>query len=118
MVKRLILIIGLLCLNFPVWSQTQTQGQALTAFVDKNDIALNEILTLTIRVNNTLGTTRPSLAGLNRDFEQVGNVNTSASYSNVNGVVQSFVDFIIPLRAQSTGTLIIPSFRVGNKVSS
>jgi hypothetical protein len=118
MVKRLILIVGLLCLNFPVWSQTQTQGQALTAFVDKNDIALNEILTLTIRVNNTLGTTRPSLAGLNRDFEQVGNVNTSASYSNVNGVVQSFVDFIIPLRAQSTGTLIIPSFRVGNEVSS
>ena len=118
MVKRLILIVGLLCLNFPVWSQTQTQGQALTAFVDKNDIALNEILTLTIRVNNSLGTTRPSLAGLNRDFEQVGNVNTSASYSNVNGAVQSFVDFIVPLRAQSTGTLIIPSFRVGNEVSS
>lgn len=118
MVKRLILIVGLLCLNFPVWSQTQTQGQALTAFVDKNDIALNEILTLTIRVNNSLGTTRPSLAGLNRDFEQVGNVNTNASYSNVNGAVQSFVDFIVPLRAQSTGTLIIPSFRVGNEVSS
>lgn len=118
MVKRLILIVGLLCLNFPVWSQTQTQGQALTAFVDKNDIALNEILTLTIRVNNSLGTTRPSLAGLNRDFEQVGNVNTNAFYSNVNGAVQSFVDFIVPLRAQSTGTLIIPSFRVGNEVSS
>ena len=118
MVKRLILIVGLLCLNFPVWSQTQTQGQILTAFVDKNDIALNEIMNLTIRVDNSLGTTRPSLAGLNRDFEQVGSVTTSASYSNVNGAVQSFVDFIIPLRAQSTGTLIIPSFRVGNEVSS
>ncbi|MDG2176218.1 MAG: BatD family protein [Gammaproteobacteria bacterium] len=118
MVKRLIGFISLLCLTMSVVSQTPTQGQALSAFVDKNDIALNDILTLTIRVDNSLGTTRPSLAGLNRDFEQVGNVNTRSSYTNVNGTVQSFVDFIIRLRALSSGTLIIPSFRVGGEVTS
>ncbi len=97
---------------------SQTDTQPLSAFVDRNDISLNELLTLTIRVDNSLGNARPSLAGLNRDFEQIGNVNTRSSYTNINGTVQSFVDYIVQLRARSTGTLTIPSFRIGGEVSS
>ena len=96
----------------------QTGAQPLSAFVDRNDISLNELLTLTIRVDNSLGNARPSLAGLNRDFEQIGNVTTRSSYTNINGTVQSFVDYIVQLRPRSTGTLTIPSFRIGGEVSS
>ncbi len=55
--------------------------QNLTAFVDRNEITLNEILTLTVRVDSSLGNARPSLGGLNRDFEQVGNINTRAVHT-------------------------------------
>jgi len=96
----------------------QTGAQPLSAFVDRNDISLNELLTLTIRVDNSLGNARPSLAGLNRDFEQIGNVTTRSSYTNINGTLQSFVDYIVQLRPRSTGTLTIPSFRIGGEVSS
>ncbi|MFT5321442.1 MAG: hypothetical protein ACI934_001595, partial [Pseudohongiellaceae bacterium] len=112
MVKRIIFILSLLCLALP--AQSQTQAQLLSAFVDRNEITLSEILTLTIRVDNSLGNTRPSLAGLNRDFEQIGNVSTRSSYSNINGTVQSFVDYIVQVRPRSTGTLTIPSFRISS----
>ena len=97
---------------------SQTETQPLSAFVDRNDISLNELLTLTIRIDSSLGNARPSLAGLNRDFEQIGNVSTRSSYTNINGTVQSFVDYIVQLRARSAGTLTIPSFRIGGEVSS
>lgn len=93
----------------------QTQSQPLSAFVDRNDITSNEILTLTIRVDNSLGNSRPSLTGLTRDFEQIGTVSTRSSYTNINGTVQSFVDYIVRLRPLSTGTLTIPSFRINNE---
>ena len=99
-------------------AQAPTDTQNLTAFVDRNEITLNEILTLTVRVDSSLGNARPSLGGLNRDFEQVGNINTRSSYTNVNGNVQSFVDYIVRLRPRSAGTLTIPALRIGSEVST
>lgn len=116
MVNRIIFILSLLSLTLPVHSQTETQ--LLSAFVDRNETSVSEILTLTIRVDNTLGNSRPSLAGLNRDFEQIGNVSTRSSYSNINGTVQSFVDYIVQIRPRSTGTLVIPSFRISSELTT
>lgn len=99
-------------------AQAPADTQNLTAFVDRNEITLNEILTLTVRVDSSLGNARPSLGGLNRDFEQVGNINTRSSYTNVNGNVQSFVDYIVRLRPRSTGTLTIPALRIGSEVTT
>lgn len=118
MVTRIFYSFVLLLVALPAWAQSQADAQALTAFVDKNEITMNEILTLTIRVDSTLGNARPSLGGLNRDFEQVGNVNTRSSYTNVNGVVQSFVDYIVRLRPLSTGALTIPALRIGSEVTT
>lgn len=120
MVNRisLLTIIACLCLALPLHAQTGTGTQALSAFVDRNEITLNDILTLTIRVDNSLGNSRPSLTGLNRDFEQIGNVSTRSSYTNINGTVQSFVDHIVRLRPLSTGSLTIPSFRIGGDVTT
>jgi hypothetical protein len=122
MVSRLstFLVLALITV-LPVMSslaQTQTTPQALSSFVDRNEVTLNEIFTLTVRVDSTLGNTRPSLSALNRDFEQIGNVSTRSSYTNINGTVQSFVDYIIRLRARSTGNLTIPAFRIGGEVTT
>jgi len=118
MVKRLLttlgLALGLLCL--PLVAQNDIQN--LSAFVDRNEVTLNEIITLTIRVDNSLGNSRPSLSGLNRDFEQIGNVSTRSSYTNINGTVQSFVDYIVRLRPLSTGALTIPAFRINNEATA
>jgi len=105
----------LLLASLAMPSAAQTQSQPLSAFVDRNDITSNEILTLTIRVDNSLGNSRPSLTGLTRDFEQIGTVSSRSSYTNINGTVQSFVDYIVRLRPLSTGTLTIPSFRINNE---
>lgn len=103
-----------LFLALAVPAQGQQEVQALSAFVDTNEVTLTEIFTLTIRVDNSLGNARPSLAGL-REFEQIGNISTRSSYTNINGTVQSFVDYIIRLRPLATGTLTIPSFRIGGE---
>ncbi len=118
MVKRLLttlgLALGLMCQ--PLFAQNDAQN--LSAFVDRNEVTLNEIITLTIRVDNSLGNSRPSLSGLNRDFEQIGNVSTRSSYTNINGTVQSFVDYIVRLRPLSTGALTIPAFRINNEATA
>ena len=110
--------IVLASLPLTTFAQTPGETQALTAFVDRNEVTLNEIITLTVRVDNSLGNARPSLGGLNRDIEQVGNINTLSSYTNVNGNVQSFVDYIVRLRPRSTGNLTIPALRIGSEVTT
>ena len=88
----------------------------LSAFVDRTEVTVNDVLTLTIRVGAILGSTRPSLDGLNQDFDQLGTT-TSSSYSNINGNVQSWTEYRVSLKPKSTGTLTIPSFRVGGETT-
>ncbi len=92
-------------------------NRALSAFVDRTDIAINDVITLTIRTDASLGNTRPSLDGLNRDFEQVGGSSTRSTYTNVAGNIQSWNEFSITLRPRTTGTLNIPAFRIGSEVT-
>lgn len=93
-------------------------GQALTAFVDRTDISLNDVLTLTIRVDASLGNNRPSFAGLSQDFEQVGGMSTRSTYTNNNGNIQSWTEYNITLRPLRTGELQIPEFRVDGQATS
>lgn len=93
-------------------------GQALTAFVDRTDISLNDVLTLTIRVDASLGNNRPSFAGLSQDFEQVGGMSTRSTYTNNNGNIQSWTEYNITLRPLRTGELQIPEFRVAGQATS
>lgn len=91
---------------------TAAQGQDnLSAFVDRTDVSVNDVLTLTIRVGATLGSNRPSLDGLEEDFELLGTT-TSSSFSNINGNVQSWTEYRVSLKPKDTGTLTIPAFRI------
>jgi len=108
----------LVALALPVLAQQPPQPPVLSAFVDRTDVSINDVLTLTIRIDATLGNNRPSLAGLNREFEQVGGMSTRSTYSNTNGTIQSWNEYSIMLRPLTTGVLTIPAFRVGSEVSN
>lgn len=119
MVKRLFLwVVLVICAQVvcavPGFAQTPA---ALSAFVDRTDISINDVVTLTIRVDAALGSL-PSTAGLNREFEQVGGVETRSTYTNNGGAIQSWTEHKIMLRPRTTGVLTIPAFRVGSEVSN
>ncbi len=118
MVKRLVtgFFLGLALLVLAAGSHAQ--NALLSAFVDRTEISINDVFTLTIRTDASLGNTRPSLAGLNRDFEQVGGSSTASRYTNNNGAIQSWNEFTIMLRPLTTGTLTIPAFRVGTEMTN
>lgn len=92
--------------------------QRLSAYVDRTDITLNDVITLTIRVDASMGNNRPSLAGLNQDFEQVGGISSRSTYTNNNGNIQSWTEYSIMLRPLATGSFTIPGFRVGTETTS
>lgn len=106
-----------LCLaGAPVLAQQQNDDQRLSAFVDRSDVSINEVITLTIRVPSQLGNSRPVLTGLDRDFVQLG-VATLNSYTTVNGRVQTWTEYRASIKPRRTGSLTIPSFRVGGEAT-
>ena len=117
MVKIMYKITSLLILMMVLAQGASAQSDSLSAFVDRTDISINDVITLTIRIDAGLGNARPSLAGLNREFEQVGGVSTRSTYTNNNGNIQSWTEYSIMLRPLMTGVLTIPSFRINGEVS-
>ncbi len=99
--------------------QVLAQNPPLSAFVDRTEISINDVLTLTLRIDAKLGSANPSLSGLNREsFEQVGGTSTRSTYTNNNGNIQSWTEYSIMLRPLKTGILTIPAFRVNGEVSN
>src|SRR5690606_35151168 len=101
-------------------AQAQTpEPSQLSAFVDRTDIAINDVITLTVRIDSNLAAGgRPQFSGLNREFEQVGGISSRSTYTNSNGVIQSWTEYSIMLRPLTTGTLTIPAFRINGQVSN
>jgi hypothetical protein len=111
MVKNLLRSLLLVCAALlPVLSHAQT----LSAFVDRTNITINDVITFTLRLDVSLGNTRPQFTGLNQNFEQVGGISSRSTYTNTNGNVQAWTEYSLMLRPLTTGTLTIPSMRVGN----
>lgn len=98
-------------------AHAQAQPQALSAFVDRTNITINDVITLTLRLDVSLGNSRPQLSGLNQNFEQVGGLSSRSTYTNTNGNIQAWTEYSIMLRPLSTGTLTIPSFRIGGQTT-
>jgi hypothetical protein len=113
----LVLTLALLATGGFAQNGNSPASPPLSAFVDRTDISINDIITLTIRTDASLGNTRPSLEGLNRSFEQVGGSSTRSTYTNNNGNIQSWNEFSISLRPLMTGALTIPAFRVGTEAT-
>ncbi len=99
--------------------QGLAQNPPLSAFVDRTEISISDVLTLTVRMDAKLGTTRLPMDGLSREsFEQVGGVSTRSTYTNNNGNIQSWTEYSIMLRPLKTGVLTIPAFRLNGEVSN
>ena len=110
-------LLVLIALATPFVLAQAIPAQRLTAYVDRTDITLDDVVTLTIRVDASMGNNRPSLAGLNQDFDQVGGISTRSTYTNNGGNIQSWTEYSIMLRPKATGSFSIPGFRVGTETT-
>jgi hypothetical protein len=110
-------LVGLVLLTvFP----TSVISQELTSSVDRNQISINETLTLTLRYDDRAGGDDVDLEALRQDFDILSvRPQTSNSVSIVNGNYsqQTRTTWSISLAPKREGTLIIPSFNIDGNVS-
>jgi len=114
MVKRMrqsgwIMLVALLC----------CYGEALaavTAQVDRYNINVDEVISLTIEVSGD-DSGEPDTSALHRDFDILSR-NQSSSYSLINGAMSSKSTWFLMLRPRHAGTLTIPAFKLGNTATT
>ncbi len=93
----------------------------MTATVDRNVVSELDLITFTLRVENTSTTESPNFSAIARDFDivQQSGPNRSSKISIINGVQQSesFTEWHLTLRPRRQGEFQIPAFRLGGEVS-
>lgn len=86
---------------------------SVTASVDRDRISSDESFMLYISSDSVFKELKPTLDGLNKDFEIVGSSNSS-QVSIINGKSTSNQQVMITLMPKHTGRLLIPAIKVGN----
>ena len=86
---------------------------AVSAQLSSSTIGELETVRLSIRSSNTRSPENLDLTALEADFEVLG-TNYSSQYRFINGREQKWVDYQINLQPKRTGTLQIPSIKVGD----
>lgn len=86
------------------------------ASIDRSRITIDDMLTLTIRINDTSIFSGPDTGPLQKDFE-VLSTRQSSRHSIVNGKSESSTEWQISLLPRSTGNLRIPPISVGDKTT-
>ena len=110
MVRKVLPLLSLL-----IWSEIS--NAELSTRLSRSNIDELEAVQLTIRAEGTRSIEELDLSGLERDFEVI-NSNTSSQYQYTNGLEQSWVDYKIMLKPKVTGTLSIPSIKIGKESST
>lgn len=104
-----LIIIGIFCF-FSVLAHAEIQIKA-----DVSQVSLEDSFNLILTQNNLrTGSGMPNLTPLRKDFLILG-TERSVNYSITNGQTQSSSTWTITLKAQKTGTLTIPSIKVGTE---
>jgi hypothetical protein len=85
----------------------------LRAWLDRNEIALGETVTLNIQVQGA-GATAPDFSSLDSDFERRGS-SSSSQISLVNGQRSATTLFAVSLQPRREGELIVPALQVGGE---
>lgn len=88
----------------------------LSARVDRQKIAVDETLTLTLRSNKVSLFDSPDLSVLEKDFKILGS-NRSSQHSIINGRSESSMEWLISLQAKRTGNLVIPPIQLDDEES-
>ncbi|MDA0902603.1 MAG: BatD family protein, partial [Proteobacteria bacterium] len=111
MIERLIKILVLLVsINSAAFAQTQQQ-ELFTATVDRNSIAVNEAIELTLTLREIKGKERPDLGVLEKDFIIHRN-SQSSNVRFINGQSSSSITWNLQITPKFSGQLTIPSFSV------
>lgn len=90
---------------------------AATAYVDRNNIALNETFTLVIGVENISFSGKPDLSPLEKDFTLLG-TSQSSSMNIINGKTSKKTEWTTMLAPKKEGTFLIPSLQVGKDTTN
>ncbi|CUB02210.1 BatD family protein [Marinomonas fungiae] len=88
----------------------------VTAALDKNVVAENEVVQLTIRTDFTNTGNGPDLTPLKRDFEILGRSQNSQFSFNL-GTNQALNFWVVTLMPKAVGNFQIPPIQVGDKAS-
>lgn len=91
-------------------------AQDLTASVDRNELAINETFTLTLRYSGSQSGGQPDFNLLEQDFEVLSR-QQSNQYRVFNGRAESFVEWTIVLAPLKEGKLFVPSLHLHGQVS-
>ena len=95
---------------------TQAFAQQIELSVDRNELARGETLTLTIRVYDQRQGMQLDLTPLTQDFDVLG-TRTSSQIRSINGVTESWTDYVITLFPEKEGELTIPALSILNQIT-
>ncbi|MCA0893701.1 BatD family protein [Microbulbifer agarilyticus] len=91
-------------------------AQDLSASVDRNELAINETFTLTLRYSGKQSGGQPDFNLLEQDFEVLSR-QQSNQYRVINGRAESFVEWTVILAPLKEGKLFVPSLHLHGEVS-
>jgi len=109
---RIYSLIFLFCALF----STSVFAQQIELSVDRYELARGETLTLTIRVYDQRQGMQLDLTPLTQDFDVLG-TRTSSQIRSINGVTESWTDYVITLFPEKEGDLVIPSLSILNQAT-
>ncbi len=109
---RIYSLILLFCALF----STSVFAQQIELSVDRSELARGETLTLTIRVYDQRQGMQLDLTPLTQDFDVLG-TRTSSQIRSINGVTESWTDYVITLFPEKEGDLVIPPLSILNQTT-
>lgn len=93
-----------------------TWAQAVTIFVDRNPITIEETVKLVVKFSGGSPDGSPDLSVLGNDFDVLGTSQSSRT-SIINGTMESSTEWVSTLAPKRAGSIIIPPIPVGAEVS-
>lgn len=97
-------------LSAPTWAQ------AVTIFVDRNPITIEETVKLVVKFSGGSPDGSPDLSVLANDFDVLGTSQSSRT-SIINGTMESSTEWVSTLAPKRAGSIVIPPIPVGAEMS-
>jgi hypothetical protein len=105
-------IIAIFSLLFGLWTNAATAQTQVRATVDRNQLSLDETLTLSLTADSISFSADPEVQALEQDF-RILNQQESSRSSFINGKVSSLRQWDYTLSPKRKGNLSIPSIQMG-----
>ena len=114
--RRALVVMQAICALLLLAISLTVSAQGLTSSVDRNELAINETFTLTLRYSGNQSGGQPDFNLLEQDFEVLSR-QQSNQYRVINGKAESFVEWTLILAPLKEGTLFVPSLHLHGQIS-